>query len=50
LVAPAKTEKRYIYVIGPDGKIVHITKPLNVMAPDQYTAMSDAAKKAAGAK
>lgn len=39
-------EKRYLYVIGPDGKIVHTAKQFQPGRPSDYTDLADAIKKA----
>jgi len=40
-----KINQRYLYVIGPDGKIVYTATPFNVSAPASYTDLGAAVKK-----
>jgi hypothetical protein len=35
-------------VIGPDGRIAHITRPFRELSADSYTELGDAVKKASG--
>lgn len=41
--------RRFLYVIGPDGKIVHTAKQFQPARPADYTALGDAVKKAMSA-
>ena len=42
--------RRFLYVIAPDGKIVHTAKQFQPARPSDYTDLGDAIKKAMGAK
>ena len=44
------TELRYLYVIGPDGKIVYTAKAFKPMVDASYSELGDAVKKTAGVK
>jgi peroxiredoxin Q/BCP len=44
----SQSARRYLYVIGPDGKITHTVKSVNPWAPEHYTELGAAVKKAAG--
>jgi thioredoxin-dependent peroxiredoxin len=46
LDAPGGFAKRYLYVIDPQGRVSFVQKPVNVMAPAQYTAVGTAVKQA----
>lgn len=39
---------RNLFVIGPDGRIVHRATPFNVLSQDAYTELGNAVDKAAG--
>ena len=48
---PVKMEQRFLYVIGPDGRIAHVMRPFKVMVEDAYTELATAVQKAsAGGK
>lgn len=40
--------RRVLFVIGPDGKVVHIMRPFRELAADSYTELADAIKRAGG--
>lgn len=44
----SRAAARYLYVIGPDGRITHAVKPVNPWSPEQYAELGDAVKKAIG--
>ena len=44
------TELRYLYVIGPDGKIAYTAKAFKPMVEASYAELGDAVKKTAGFK
>ncbi|MCU0625430.1 MAG: redoxin domain-containing protein [Gemmatimonadaceae bacterium] len=48
--AAAKYDKRYLYVIGPDGKVTYTAKPFRQMVETAYSELGDAVAKARGAK
>jgi peroxiredoxin Q/BCP len=40
-----KSERRYVYVIGPDGKITHTIKPFQPFAPPHFLELGEAVRK-----
>jgi peroxiredoxin Q/BCP len=40
--------RRVLFVIGPDGKVVHIMRPFRELSADSYTELSDAIRRAGG--
>ena len=46
--ANAKYDKRYLYVIGPDGKVTYVAKPFRQMVETAYTELGDAVAKTRG--
>jgi len=46
--AQGTAQKRFLYVIGPDGKITYTAKQFQPFQPSAYTDLSDAIKKAVG--
>lgn len=46
--AGAKYDKRYLYVIGPDGKVTYVAKPFRQMVETAYTELGDAVAKTRG--
>lgn len=47
---PQGYDARYLYVIGPDGKVVYTAKPFKQMVETAYTDLGAAVAKASGAK
>ena len=45
IVGPTKGEQRYVYVIGPDGKIAYTKKPFSPFTPAQYDTLGMEIKK-----
>ncbi len=43
--APAKAEKRVVFVIGPDGRIAHIMRPFSELSADSYEQLGAAVAK-----
>ncbi len=47
--APLVTvNRRVVFVVGPDGRIVHIMRPFRELSADAYTELGEAVKKASG--
>jgi peroxiredoxin Q/BCP len=46
MTASSRSALRYLYVIGPDGKITHAVKPVNPWSPEQYAELGAAVKTA----
>lgn len=46
--AGAKYDKRYLYVVGPDGKVTYAAKPFRQMVETAYTELGDAVAKSRG--
>jgi peroxiredoxin Q/BCP len=46
--AGAKYDKRYLYVIGPDGKVTYVAKPFRQMVETAYTELGAAVSKTRG--
>jgi len=46
-LADKKLDDRSLFVIGPDGKVVYVTRPFRVLAQDAYTELAAAVTKAA---
>jgi len=46
--ARATTNLRNLFVVGPDGRIVHRMTPFNVMSQDAYTELDKAIDQASG--
>ncbi len=44
--ATAGYDKRYLYVIGPDGKVTYVAKPFRQMVETAYTELGQAVGKA----
>ena len=42
-----KTDVRYLFVIGPDGKVAHVMAPFHVLDPTAYTELKAAVDSAA---
>jgi len=40
--------RRVLFVIGPDGKVVHIMRPFRELSADSYTELTDAVRRAGG--
>lgn len=49
-MAPNNMDMRYLYVIGPDGKITYTAKPFKQMVDAAYTDLGAAVAKSAGGK
>ena len=46
-MAQNRMDNRYLYVVGPDGRIAYVAKPFKVMAQDAYTDLAAAVDKLA---